>query len=534
VTSHERPIITGIALESGDTPDHRDGTGGNPIRIGIASTGTMFVDASVANSAMDHHLGSILKMAQELGVELPAEEIVFRSGQVFFEGGHPAEVRLSLSCRTDDGPWHTWQRTRTRNGHESDRGPEIIQHLSVAPLGQIEPLGHDPLAEADRGRCHITAVGMPYSGALGGVAIAITWDLRDNARAAKLTAGTAPDTDFMRVPQGLLVATTHVRSGRIETVERAFPAKDTFPIDPDMALWTVVPSEGTSLVLPFADMSGVTVATVRGQAHLVLSGGLLMSYLTTWALWGARPDPAGRFLVSTEEVASLRGWSRRSTGRSEGGATYGKPMSEFRGHVRMLEGYGIKATSEIKARSLEPMIQFYEQRSGGTYYRHAPILIDTILTQAGRQEPGGFAQVPMRALRLGARDGAAVYGLSAFWRRGAAADWRGSLLELASAVGCYSANEARKRGRSYWLNLAGDLGRIVRDGGFGELHVGGSDPGPDAPCTLTPSAELEGAYVRLHEARERARARTEAAEHEAAVRRKLPAPKRRGRRSQPP
>lgn len=515
-----RPIITGIALESG--------TESNTNRVGVTSTGTMFVDVSVANSAMQHHIGWILSMAREFGMDLPAEEIMFQSGQVFFEGGQPCEVRLSLSCCTSDGTWRAWQRTRTLDGQESDSGPVAIQHQRVAPLGQIEPLDHDPLVEADRGRCHITAMSMPCADAQGGIAIAITWDLRDNERAAKLSAGSARETDFMRVPQGMLVATTDVRSGRIELVERAYPPKDTFPIDPDMALWTVVPSEGTSLVLPFGDISGVTVATVRGQAHLILSGGLLMSYLTTWALWGARPDPTGRFLVSTEEVASLRGWPRHSSGRSEGGATYGKPLSEFRNHVRTLEGYGIKATSEIKARSVEPMIQFYEQRSGGTYYRHAPILVDTILAQAGRQEPGGFAQVPMRALRLGARDGAAVYGLSAFWRRGAASKWQGTLLELASAIGSYSANEARKRGRSYWLDLAHDLARIVQDGGFGALLVEGADPGPEALCTLTPSPELESAYVRLHEARERARVRKEAVEHEAAVRRKLP-PRRRRR-----
>ncbi len=207
-------------------------------------------------------------------------------------------------------------------------------------------------------------------------------------------------------------------------------------------------------------------------------------------------------------------------------------MTEFRTHVRTLEGYGIKATSEIKARSAEPLIQFYEHSSGGTYYRHAPILIDTILTQAGKQEPRGFAQVPMRALRLGARDGAAVYGLSAFWRKGAAAEWRGTLRELATEIGAFSPNEARKRGRAYWLDLAGELARVIQDGGFGALHVGGTDPGPDAPVTLTPSPELESAYVRLHDARERARARREAAEQEAAVRRQLP-PARRPRRSGP-
>jgi hypothetical protein len=523
-------LLAGIALDDIDASsgDAAIDEHGNPIQVG-ASVGTMVIDASVNGGVMRHYIGSILHMARKIGLTFPSEEVLFRSGQVFFEAGVPVEVRISLSCRDEGGSWRAFQRTRMRDGTEHARGPVIAHHPGPIPIGEARPSEHDPLEEADRGRCHITASGIRRPDAIGGVAIAVAWDLRGNARIVQ--AGSEPTPDFMRVPQGLLVATTQVRSGRIEKVERAFPAKDTFPIDPDMALWTVVPSEGTPLLLPFEDASGVTVATVQGRAHMVLSGGLLMSYLTTWALWGLRPDTAGRFLVSTGEIAELRGWPRLSAGRAgAGGTTYGRPMTEFRGNVRTLEGYGIKATSEIKARSVEPLIQFYEHSSGGTYYRHAPILVDTILAQAGRQEPGGFAQVPVRALRLGARDGAFIYGLSAFWRRGAAEAWQGTLRELATEIGIFSPNEARKRGRAYWLDLAGELARVVRDGGFGELHVGGTDPGPDAPCTLTPSPELECAYVRLHEARERARARTESVEHEAAVRRRLPPARRRPRR----
>ncbi len=520
-------LLTGIALNDIDASDDAIDEHGNPIKIGV-SVGMMIVDASTNDGAMRHYIGSILHIAKKIGLSFPSEEVVFRSGQVFFEAGVPVEVRISLSCRDEGGSWHAFQRTRTRDGTEHAQGPVIAHHPGPIPIGEARPPERDPLEDADRGRCHITASGIRHPDAIGGIAIAVAWDLRDNARILQMGGG---EPDIMRVPQGLLVATTNVRSGRIDAVERAFPSKGTFPIDPDMALWTVIPSEGTALLLPFEDASGVTVATVHGRAHMVLSGGLLMSYLTTWALWGMRPDTAGRFLVSTGEIADLRGWPRLSGGRaSAGGTTYGRPMTEFRGHVRTLEGYGIKGTSEIKARSVEPLIQFYEHNSGGTYYRHAPILIDTILAQAGKQEPGGFAQVPVRALRLGARDGAAIYGLSAFWRRGAATEWQGTLRELATEIGSFSPNEARKRGRAYWLDLASELARIVRDGGFGALHVGGADPGPDAPCTLTPSPDLESAYQRLHEARERARAKTESVEHEAAVRRKLPPARRRPRR----
>lgn len=471
--------------------------------------------AIVTGPAILQHVGWIYNIADELGLVLPPGDKLFRAGQVFFDGGAPTEVRLSLLYCDQARQTYTWERTRTKEGSESDTGPTSVASAPEASF----PRSHVTLAVTTTPRPDMVPT-----------TYALAWDLRENARIhAELEArqakgeGPPPGENVpFRVPQGFVVAATSVRSHRIEAVERVYPARDTFPIDPESALWAVIPSKGTTLVLPFEGVSGVTVATVSGQAHMVLSGGLLMSYLTTWALWNANPDPAGRFLLSTGAVAEFRGWTRHGSGS---GATYGKPMTEFRSHVRTLEGYGIKATSEIKARSAEPLIQFYERVQGGTYYRHAPILVDTILSKASR-EPGGFAQVPVRALRLGARDGAAVVGLAALLRAAGGLQWQGTLRDLAVAVGS-SPNEARRSGRAFWVRLASELADIVRDGGFGVLEVQGTDPTPDAPCFLTPSPELEAAYLRLHEARDRARLRADAVEQEAAVRRKLPAPPRR-------
>jgi hypothetical protein len=498
------PILIGISLSSADTTDGAESTEVSPEGSAI-----------VSGPAILQHVGWIYNIADDLGLVLPPGDKLFRAGQVFFDGGVPSEVRLSLLYCDQARQTYSWERSRTRAGAEHDTGPATV--------------GRAPDAGTTLARSHVTlAVTTTLRPDMAPTTYALVWDLRENARvhaeaqrARQAQEGVLAEDVPFRVPQGFVVAAAAVRSHRIESVERVYPARDTFPFDTDSALWAVIPSKGTTLVLPFEDASGVTVATVGGQAHLVLSGGLLMSYLTTWALWNANPDPAGRFLVSASAVADFRGWTRHGTGS---GATYGKPLTEFRSHVRTLEGYGIKATAEIKARSAEPLIQFYERAQGGTYYRHAPILVDTILSKASR-EPGGFAQVPVRALRLGARDGAAVIGLAALLRAAGGQEWRGSLRELAVAVGS-SPNEARRGGRAFWVRLASDLAGIVRDGGFGTLEVQGTDPTPDTPCVVTPSPELEAAYLRLHEARDRAKLRADAVEHEAAVRRKLP-PKRR-------
>jgi hypothetical protein len=353
------------------------------------------------------------------------------------------------------------------------------------------------------------------------------------------------DRSTMRVPQGVLVAATDLGGDNFKRIEPA--TSKAFPIAPNIEHWRIVPREGTpiALVLPFPGSSGITVQNLRHQlttgdeaqqretrgalraqagheARLVLCGGVLMSYLTTWALWACDPDSSGRFLVTEPGVAELRGF-RLYPGSK--GARYGKPMSSFKRDLDTLTNCGVAATSEIKAKSVEPMIQLYEIVRGGSYYRHAPLLVDTIMLKAGDLD--GFAQVPMRAVRLGAHDARAVVGLAALWRPVAAAkEWRGTLQELAITIGVFRAATLRATGRSYWADLARDLTRIVQDGGFGQLFTEGIDPSAKTPVVLRPSGDLTEAYQRLREARERARAKAEVVEQEAAVRRRLPRPKR--------
>jgi hypothetical protein len=360
------------------------------------------------------------------------------------------------------------------------------------------------------------AILLPTSGEL-----AMFWDFRKNARLHADVARLASPPIMARIPQGLIVGTQAVRSGAINSVTRCYPGKDTFAMDDHMHLWAVVPSRGTTLVLPFTDASGVTVERVAHESRLVLSGSLLITYLTTWAVWGRRPDDGGKFIVDSREIAELRGFSEASSR---------KLMHDFRRSIDELTRIGVKSTREIKAAVAEPLINRLDVMGRGSYYRHAPILVDTLRLKGG--EPGGFAQVPFAACRLDAHAAPIAYGISAFWRReivrsvlepGAPGFWRSSLRKLADALDIYNPNEARKRGHAYWTKLAGDVARVTHDGCFGTVHITGE--GPEASATLTPSPELAAAYAPLQDAREQARIRGERRADEIAVRRALP-PKR--------
>jgi hypothetical protein len=355
------------------------------------------------------------------------------------------------------------------------------------------------------------------------------------------------DPSTMRVPQGVLEAAADLGGDNFRRIDPAVVTSGVFPIAEDIEHWRIVPREGTplALVLPFPGSSGITVQNLRRQlsvgdeaqkqemraalrgragheARLVLCGNVLMSYLTTWALWATNPDPAGRFLVTTGKVADLRGF--RLYGE-RGKETYGKPMSSFKRDLLSLMNCGVVGTTEIKARTAEPMIQLYEIVRGGTYYRHAPLLVDTIMLKAG--EAGGFAQVPMRAIRLSAYDARTVVGLAALWRPLAAATaWRGTLQELAQQLGILRATTLRTLGRAYWVELARNVARVADEGGFGRLFVEGVDPRAKTTVVLTPSPELADAYQRLRDARERARTKADVVAQEAAIRRRLPNPKR--------
>lgn len=344
----------------------------------------------------------------------------------------------------------------------------------------------------------------------------------------------------IRMPTAVLEATIAARAGQIASVERTYASKDTFPVvDVDVAIqhWTLVPREGTSLVLPLRDADGITVENVGKQARMVLTGGPLMTYLTTWALWDEQRDFTGIFLVEPKRVADLRGISPSAARGRSGGGSYGRFWQDFRRMLNELCQHGVQATAEIKALHVEPLIQFYEHASVGTYYRHAPILMDTLRSNGPHPHlPGGFAQVPILACRLDAHAAPLAYGFAKFWRakitsalRGSGF-WRGTLRELAQELAAYSANEERKRGsQAYWPELADHLARVAREGDFGELAAG-PHPGPDAIVTLVPSAVLASVYQRLLDAQDAARHRGERRADEVAVRRAL-GPKRKPRGS---
>jgi hypothetical protein len=353
---------------------------------------------------------------------------------------------------------------------------------------------------------------------------------------------------MMRVPQAVLVGASEVCRAEALALSPVKVAKGMLPLPENIELWRIVPRDGASLalVLPFPGSSGITVANVgrrfstgtdeereearaemrqraAREARLILCGNVLMSYMTAWGLWARDPDSAGRFLVNPARVAELRGFERDRVG------SYGRPMVNFKRDLADLNNCCVSGTDEIKARQPEPLIQRYEVARGGVYYGHPRVLIDTIRLKAG--EAGGFAQVPMQAMRLGTHDGPLIVGLAAFWRPFAAdCVWSGSLESLAERLGILRDTKRRSMGRSYWRLTSDKIARVARDGGFGHLFVEGGDPSGQTTVVLTPSNELKDAYQPLRERREDRRARAQAASEEAAVRRLLPQPRRKNRK----
>src|SRR5262249_37428903 len=160
-----------------------------------------------------------------------------------------------------------------------------------------------------------------------------------------------------RVPQPVALAIASIRGGDIKagSLWRGQSSK-TFPVIPGMQYWKLIPPEGHSLVLPFPEADGLTVEGAAKEARVVLSGGLLLTYLATWALWDLSSDPNGLFQITPEAVADLRGFPVYAN-KKGGGRTYGKAMDLFLGDIKRLCNIGIDRIDadggSIRASSVE-------------------------------------------------------------------------------------------------------------------------------------------------------------------------------------
>ncbi len=463
------------------------------------------------------NVGALMSIAREFGMELP-QGFVFEAGQVFYTAGQVDEVRLRGHVVGTDQPPAPWERSRVR-GAELVAGPRV--HVRDGELA---------LSLDDQGRTHMTAhvVDTP-----DGPAILLLWDLAANGQRAE-----GIDRALcLRIPQSVAVAFASTRGGELQRAPLRWHDRSgkTFPTSLDLRRWTFVPPRGATLVLPFGDETahGITIERSGPIVREVLSGGSLRSYLATWALWAEQGCNAeGAFALDTNQIADLCGLEVYEN-KSGGGASYGKALQDFRAAVEHLHTIGLAAVGDVEARSAEPLIQEWREKSrpNRRLYLHARLAL------AALRQAGDFAQLPRNVLRLSARDTPIALGVATLWREeitrtalapGAPGYWRGSLRDFAQKTGVYNEREAQKKAGSYWRPLAADIIRIVAQGELGTAHVEGS--GPRAIVTLEPSPVLARAYVPLLDAQREAAARAERRADEVAIRKALGQGRRKGRK----
>lgn len=337
----------------------------------------------------------------------------------------------------------------------------------------------------------------------------------------------------VRAPSPVLAAMVAARSGMTKAGHLPAivdPSGKTFPAA-GFRHWQFTGPKGHSLWLPFPPTPSTTTKSKLGKievdpgipAREALPGGLLLAYVTTWALWHQQGGKGseGLFLFDPALVAELGGYAL--TGRSDRPGSAPRARSgavrHFTTQLDKLTTYGLAAVGDVKAKTVEPLINRYESPRGEAY-QHAPLALHAMHRD--------FTQLPLAVLRLDARDAPIAVGMAAFWRETivSALDgpghWRGSLRDLLVRLGAFNPAQARKQGGpTYLQGLARDLERIVADGELGSAHTEGEGPG--AIVTLTPSPILATVYEPLRAARLAAAARAAEVAAEVAVRRALPA-----------
>ena len=336
----------------------------------------------------------------------------------------------------------------------------------------------------------------------------------------------------VRAPSPVIAAMVAARSGMTKAGHLPAivdPSGKTFPAA-GFRHWQFTGPKGHSLWLPFPSTPSTTTKGKLGKmevdpgipAREALPGGLLLAYVTTWALWHQQGGKGseGLFLFEPARVAELAGYALTARSDRPGSAPRARSgaVRHFAAQLDKLTTYGLAAVGDVKAKTVEPLINRYESPRGEVY-QHAPLAI-----HAMRRD---FTQLPLAVLRLDARDAPIAVGMAAFWREhivttlDGAGHWRGTLRDLLVRLGAFNPAEARKRSPGPYLQgLARDLERIVAEGELGSAHTEGSGPG--AIVTLTPSPILATVYEPLRAARLAAAARAEAVAVEVAVRRALP------------
>ena len=304
----------------------------------------------------------------------------------------------------------------------------------------------------------------------------------------------------IRFPQPAAQALT---SGRTATVKSR---KKNLAPDETWADWTscvtlALPSAspGVQLALPLP--SDVKIAD-GNTLQSVLTGGLLRTYLATWALWADNRSLLVEGGFAWDEETVIRRYLKKT------GKISGHLRDEVRADLaRLCQIRVVKAGVWNVQDGSEPLIRAYREDSNGrTVYIHAGV-ISLFLND-------NFSQVPRNVLSLHPDDVALALGLATLARSLAVAmlanDNRheATLRELAEVCGADVVNGVRKHGpAAYWRRTFDDLCNVASKGNVGKVEMldAATVPAEGTRVRFTMSDEMVTAYRPLFEAATRRR-----------------------------
>lgn len=300
----------------------------------------------------------------------------------------------------------------------------------------------------------------------------------------------------IRFPQPAGQTLTTGRTATIKSRKKNLAADETWA---DWTSCVTLALPGAQLALPLP--SDVKIAD-GNTLQSVLTGGLLRTYLATWALWADNRSLLVEGGFAWDEETVIRRYLKK-TGKVDGNL-----RAQVRADLaRLCQIRVVKAGGWNVQGGSEPLISAYrEDSSGRTVYVHAGV-ISLFLND-------NFSQVPRNVLSLHPDDVSLALGLATLARSLAVAmlannnRHEGTLKELAEACGADVVNGVRKHGpAAYWRRTFDDLCRVASDGGVGKVETvdAAEVPTEGARVRLTMSDEMVNAYRPLFEAANRRR-----------------------------
>ena len=304
--------------------------------------------------------------------------------------------------------------------------------------------------------------------------------------------------EMVRVPDAIVGGAMDLRADLGARAERSPVDRtgDTFS-SVDLEHWKLTPPKGHQLALHVGFESGA--APKASDVRAVLSGGFLRAYLATWALTEDGNNPHGLFEMDARRILlELYGLTPKTT--LVRGKRYPRPPpsseQELARHLEALQHTLLEGIGDVRVGPRpQPLVSHYRDANDTRrIYQHAPLALIAVSNR--------FVQVPRAVLRLDSKDTPLALGMTRVLRQHAREVLRGTgfyrapLQQLARAAGEDVSQQTRDRGAAlYYRALAERMGRVVREGQLGDLHLEGE--GPSAVATLTPSNALATVYQSL-------------------------------------